>query len=213
MAIATMPAFDDLRDQCRRYYDGRLRQFGETPRGVDWSSLDSQLLRFQQFDRLLTTDRDASVLDYGCGYGALAEYLRGIGHRGPYAGFDISTDMVQAARQRAEPLTDCRFSTDPHRLGIADYTLASGVFNVKMDAAEAIWREYLLSSIAEMRHLSRRGFAFNVLTAGADVDRRRADLFYADPIELFEHCRRAYSPHVALLHDYGLYEFTVLVRL
>ena len=29
---------------------------------------------------------------------------------------------------------------------------------------------------------------------------------------MFDLCKRRYSPRVALLHDYPLYEFTVLVR-
>jgi hypothetical protein len=41
----------------------------------------------------------------------------------------------------------------------------------------------------------------------------RADLYYADPLFFFEHCRQRFSRRVALLHDYPLYEFTILVRL
>jgi hypothetical protein len=37
-------------------------------------------------------------------------------------------------------------------------------------------------------------------------------LYYADPRVLFDHCKTRYSKNVALLHDYGLYEFTILVR-
>jgi hypothetical protein len=40
----------------------------------------------------------------------------------------------------------------------------------------------------------------------------RPDLFYADPAEVFEYCRKRYSRSVALLHDYPLYEFCILVR-
>lgn len=36
-------------------------------------------------------------------------------------------------------------------------------------------------------------------------------LYYADPYALFDVCKR-YSNNVALLHDYDLYEFTMLVR-
>ena len=42
--------------------------------------------------------------------------------------------------------------------------------------------------------------------------RRRDDLFYADPREVFDLCVRQFSPRVALLHDYPLFEFTVIVR-
>jgi len=40
----------------------------------------------------------------------------------------------------------------------------------------------------------------------------RPDLHYADPCVLFDRCKRRHSPRVALLHDYGLWEFTILVR-
>jgi hypothetical protein len=63
-----------------------------------------------------------------------------------------------------------------------------------------------------MAALSRRGFAFNMLTGYADADRMRPDLYYADPHAVFDRCRR-FSRRVALLHDYPLYEFTMLVRL
>jgi hypothetical protein len=40
----------------------------------------------------------------------------------------------------------------------------------------------------------------------------RSDLHYADPGRLFDYCKRRFARNVALLHDYGLYEFTLLVR-
>ncbi|MGH6609130.1 MAG: class I SAM-dependent methyltransferase, partial [Burkholderiaceae bacterium] len=57
-----------------------------------------------------------------------------------------------------------------------------------------------------------RGFAFNSLTVYSDPDKKRADLYYADPCALFDRCKRLYSRNVALLHDYDLYDFTILVR-
>jgi hypothetical protein len=62
-----------------------------------------------------------------------------------------------------------------------------------------------------MASLSRRGFSFNMLTAYSDEDKKRPDLYYASPAGFFEYCRR-YSKRVALLHDYPLYEFTIIVR-
>ena len=51
-----------------------------------------------------------------------------------------------------------------------------------------------------------------MLSTYSDVERRRADLYYADPHMVFDYCKRTFSPAVALLHDYPLYEFTILVR-
>ena len=73
-----------LRQQARRYYEARLAQHGATPAGVDWNSEASQERRFRELAYLWSGEPDASLLDYGCGYGALAAYVRGRGHRGPY---------------------------------------------------------------------------------------------------------------------------------
>ena len=35
-------------------------------------------------------------------------------------------------------------------------------------------------------------------------------LFYADPCQLFDYCKQNFSKQVALLHDYRLYEFTII---
>jgi len=203
---------DVLREQARRYYETKLQQHGVSPRGVDWNSSESQETRFRQLARLLEDDPTASVLDYGCGFGALAAYLRVRGHRGAYVGFDVSPEMIDAATRFLQTQPGCRLTSDRDALTPADYVLASGVFNVKLEALDETWRQYVRALIDDLRTLSVRGFGFNALTIHSDPDKRRSDLFYADPLEYFEHCRRRYSRQVALLHDYGLHEFTILVR-
>ena len=63
-----------------------------------------------------------------------------------------------------------------------------------------------------MAQASTRGFAFNMLSTFSDPDRRRPDLYYADPRVVFGACKERYSERVALLHDYPLWEFTTIVR-
>jgi hypothetical protein len=71
----------------------------------------------------------------------------------------------------------------------------------------------VLSTLDRMHALSQRGFAFNMLTVHSDAEKMRDDLYYGDPEFFLGHCLARFSRHVALLHDYPLYEFTVLVRL
>jgi hypothetical protein len=40
----------------------------------------------------------------------------------------------------------------------------------------------------------------------------RDDLYYADPLFLFDYCKRNFAKNVALLHDYRIYDFTIIVR-
>jgi hypothetical protein len=204
---------DALRHQVRAYYEDKLRQHGTTAAGVDWNSESSQELRFRQFDRLWENHRDASIADYGCGYGALAVYLRSRGHRGPYVGFDLSPQMIASAREHTAALADCRFTSDRSQVTAADYAVASGVFNVTQGASAERWEAFVNHTVADLASLGSRGFGFNALTKRSEAGKQRADLHYADPLGMFDECQLKYSRHVALLHDYPLWEFTILVRL
>jgi SAM-dependent methyltransferase len=206
------PHASDVHGKIAAYYTRKLAEHGPTARGVDWNSEESQLTRFDQIAKLLPTDRPFSVLDYGCGYGAFADYLRLKGYAAQYRGFDVSQAMIEAARTTHARQVDLSFTAISGELGPADYVVASGIFSVKMDVSLVDWEAYVYSTIARMAELATFGFAFNLLTAYSDADRMRADLYYADPHRYFDLCRTQYSRWVALLHDYGLYEFTILTR-
>jgi SAM-dependent methyltransferase len=194
------------------YYTGRLHEHGATPRGVDWSSAESQRLRFDQLLRLRDRDGPFSLVDYGCGYGALLDYLVERGDAVAYTGFDVSPDMIATARRLHAGYRDAVFATESGALAPADYAVASGIFNVRLDVSDAAWLGYVETTLDRLAALGRRGFAFNLLSRYSDPDRRRPDLYYGDPLALFDHCKRRFSPRVALLHDYPLWEFTILVR-
>jgi hypothetical protein len=58
----------------------------------------------------------------------------------------------------------------------------------------------------------RVGIAFNLLTSYSDPDRMRSTLHYGSPSRYFDFVATHCSRRVSLLHDYGLFEFTILVR-
>lgn len=198
-------------DKVNRYYTARLEQHGPTPSGVDWKSRESQEMRFDQLLKLAEGVSSFSLNDYGCGFGSLAAYVRAKGLTCQYQGFDISARMIETARQLHDGMT-ATFTTDETELRPADYAVASGIFNVRLDTAHEDWTAYVLRTLDRLNELSTRGFGFNVLTSYSDADKMRADLYYADPCFLFDHCKKHYSRRVALLHDYPIWEFTMLVR-
>lgn len=201
-----------LLDEVAGYYSGKLARHGATPQGVDWNGEDGQRLRFEQLLRVVDAPVDFSLLDLGCGYGALVQTLRERFQRFDYLGLDVSADMVAVARANFAGDARVRFEPGAVPPQACDYAVASGIFNVRLSRGEAEWQAYILHTLDTLHAASRRGFAFNCLTSYSDADRMRADLHYADPCALFHHCKTRYSPQVALLHDYGLYEFTLVVR-
>lgn len=202
------PLLADVAD----YYARKLEQHGETPRGVDWNSEDGQQLRFTQLLKVVDSDERFSILDLGCGYGALVEALQSRFSAFEYLGLDVAGEMVEAARRRFGGHAGVRFETGASASQPMDFAVASGIFNVRMQRTPEEWRTYVNDTLDVLHTASTRGFAFNCLTSYSDVERQRPDLHYADPCELFHRCKTRYGRNVALLHDYGLYEFTIIVR-
>ena len=196
----------------RDYYTCKLAEHGTTPAGVDWNSSDSQRLRFEQLLKVCGAKREFTITDYGAGYGALIDTLVEKGYRFQYRGFDISREMVETGRSRYAQRADCEFVAVDAELVPTDFVVASGIFNVTLGTSLAEWKKYVLQTLARLNELALSGFAFNVLTKYSDPERMRPDLYYADPCFLFDHCKRNFSRNVALLHDYELYEFTMIVR-
>jgi SAM-dependent methyltransferase len=179
---------------------------------VDWNGEESQTLRFDQLSKIFTGSGSISVNDLGCGYGAYFAYLLQRYKEVRYTGLDVSGDMVAAAKRRYEAASNALFvcATVPDQM--ADFGVASGIFNVRLGQSDADWQAYLRTTLDVLDRTSIKGFAFNCLTSYSDADKMRDYLYYADPCAVFDYCKRHYSRNVALLHDYGLYEFTILVR-
>lgn len=199
-------------DDIARYYASKLETYGATPKGVDWNGVEGQLIRFEQVCKVIDGSSPFTLNDVGCGYGALVDFLAARYSEFSYLGVDVAESMVDSARKlhSGEPRAVFRCGTQPDRC--ADYSVASGIFNVKLSHDEKEWSRHVESTLEIINDLSLRGFAFNCLTKYSDPERMRADLFYADPCWLFDLCKRKFSRNVAVLHDYDLYEFTLVVR-
>jgi SAM-dependent methyltransferase len=202
----------DILTEVSGYYSSKLEMHGETPQGVDWNGEESQMLRFEQLCKIVSSKNQFSINDLGCGYGALYDYLFGEFENFLYLGVDVSEAMILTAKKRYMDKNQTRFVTSSEPDKIADYGVASGIFNVRLGRTDEEWRTYLEATLDVLDRTSNNGFAFNCLTSYSDADKMRDYLYYADPCLLFDLCKRKYSSNVALLHDYGLYEFTILVR-
>jgi SAM-dependent methyltransferase len=202
---------DDLIRPVVGYYAARFDAFGPTAAGVDWNGEESQVLRFEQLLKLQTGTAAFTINDFGCGYGALAGYLQSRFPEFAYTGFDLAPAMLRHARAAYDDDERIAFVDSEVDLRRSSYTVASGVFHVRLGAGDE-WKGYALETLDRLWELSTAGMAFNLLTSYSDPELMRPDLWYANPTEIFDYCKRRYSREVALLHDYGIYEFTVLVR-
>lgn len=205
----------DVLNTIAEYYGEKVRKFGGTPAGVDWNGEESQLIRFEQILKVVKPFDGFTLNDLGCGYGRLFSYMQEkfeMPFR--YFGYDLSEDMVKTAKSSfsSDDSSFFRHIAKTDEMLEADYTVASGIFNVRLEHTEEEWSRYIHETLDIMNDSSKKGFSFNILTKYSDSEYMRDYLHYADPLFWFDYCKKNYSRNVALLHDYELYEFTILVR-
>jgi hypothetical protein len=51
-----------------------------------------------------------------------------------------------------------------------------------------------------------------MLTKYSEKEFMRDNLYYADPLFIFDYCKKNFAKNIRLMHDYDLYEFTILVK-
>lgn len=202
--------FDNIKTCVASYYSQKLEMYGNTPQGVDWNSVESQELRFKQLLKVCNEKEGFSINDLGCGFGSLYDFMS-LNYGGfEYFGYDVSENMINEAK-RLHKYNNCKFFVGDN-LTKSSYSVASGIFNVKLDKYYDEWTNYVIETINNMNEFSTKGFSFNILTKYSDKEFMKDYLYYADPCFFFDYCKRNFSRNVALLHDYQLYEFTILVR-
>jgi SAM-dependent methyltransferase len=200
-------------DTARTYYSEKLKQHGATARGVDWPSAASQYLRFVQLLKLCDFSRPFSINDFGCGYGALLEYFA---YRHPevairYHGIDISPSMIEAAQRRWKHHTPATFSIGSQCREAADYSLASGVFNIKLHWPVEEWEIYVKSILTNLRANSRRGFSVNFMLPLEEPSDEQS-LYRTTPDRWIDFLKEL-DCSAEQISDYGLREFTLLARI
>ncbi len=212
--MASGVALAELYDSIEGYYSRKVARYGATPLGVDWSCVPTQELRFVQLLKLCDFTAPFSLNDLGCGYGALLAYLarRHAETAIDYLGIDLVPAMIRHARRlwRDRPRTAfLRAHASPRN---ADYSIASGIFNVMQDQPATQWQRFVAVTLAEMRATSRRGFAVNFVAPLLPGRSANPGLYRPAPEVWCRYCETELGADVELLEGYGLGEYTLLVR-
>ncbi len=205
---------DTLRGRVESYYTRKVTQFGPTPPGVDWTCAPTQRLRFVQLLKLCDFGGQFSLNDLGCGYGALRGHLDDR-HRDcaiDYLGIDLSDAMIRHARRRWRGRSDARFATGHASPRCADYSVASGVFNVQLHPSREAWESLVARTLDDLHRTSIRGFAVNLMQEPLSGRPGPVRLYATTPGPWAAYCADRFGALVEVVGGYGMREFTLLVR-
>lgn len=195
-----------------KLYTDNIEKFGIDSKSVGWNSPESQELRFKKLMSVVEEPETHpfSINELGCGYGELFRYCTDRLYKlSRFNGYDISEKMLEAARQYIND-ERAHYYKKPTIETKADYTITSGIFNVKFEHDKNSWEDYIKDTLKNMFEHSEKGISFNLLTKYVDFEAE--NLYYADPMYFFDFCKKELSRYVSLLHDYKLYEWTIVVK-
>jgi SAM-dependent methyltransferase len=203
-----------LHSRIERYYSGKIERWGPTPMGVDWSCEPTQQLRFVQLLRLCDFGSEFSLDDWGCGYGALLAFIckRQPQAHVDYLGIDLSPAMIEHAKKLSRRRRGARFAVGECSPRLADYAVASGIFNVRIDEPLALWEDFIGHTLRNMARSARIGFAVNFLAPLPEGMEGKHELYRPAPARWVDFCERELGVKVTLLDRYGMREFTLLAR-
>lgn len=199
-------------DKVKNCYEDALQKHGLDSKSVGWRDKETQHLRFKLLLSIIDNNNwgNGGINELGCGYGEMYCYLLqnniNFSH---YFGYDISKQMLKAAENYLQGYNNITLQNSSKILKVADYSFTSGIFNTIFDKSLEDWEEYIKNTLENMYENSMYGFAFNMLTDM--VDYKADGLYYANPTQWFEFCRKRFSRNVALFHNYGLWEWTIHV--
>ena len=188
-------------------YHCTLAEYGPTTSGVAWSDTEGQ---FRQFEILTSgINREAPLLlnDVGCGYGALFDFLASNFDLVGYCGTDICEAMVEAGAAR---LSDprARFVQSAMPITPADWSIASGTFNMSAGADDDVWRRLVEDVLRAMARLSGTGIAFNLLRP-----EYRDDFLWGDaPERWVRFCQEEFGGETTLIDLPENNQWSLLVR-
>lgn len=185
-------------------YKERIGKFGFTKSSLGWGKL-SQDLRFRALLNPLLTKGDESILDVGCGFSDLYDYLCTLDWRGKYTGLDISPDVMGITKKN-KPSLDLREVNilDNSFTESYDIIIACGIFNFKLTNTDHY--EYLSEMIVKMFDLSNVGVSVDFISGL--VDYKNEHTFYADFERILSIVSRI-SKRFLLNHSYAPFEYSV----
>lgn len=165
----------------KKYYKNQFKKYGPTLNGVGWSKKKKSTKRYKVLLKILkfkSKKKIFSILDVGCGYGKLIDYLPK-NFKYNYTGIDIVQDMIEYAKKKNQSKNCNFYKKDILKITKKyDFIICNGVFTLKNNLNEKKMREFVLKCLNKFNKHSNIGFSFNLMSE--IVDYKSNILFYPD---------------------------------
>lgn len=141
------------------FYHKAYLNHGVSAKGLKWSSKERQFIRFETIFSFLKEDiKDSSILDVGCGYGDLINFLKENSKKNiDYLGVDCEDFILKIAQERFPENNFLKVDILKDEIPKCDYLVLSGTLNI-------LQKDDFLKAIENCFNACKKGFVFNFLT-------------------------------------------------
>jgi len=196
------------REHYIQQYETRLRKFGYSPETLGWGKYGRQEVRFAVLAKFALGMPGSTVLDVGCGFADLYDFLIEHQWRGQYCGIEIVPGLLDLARKR-HPDLDLRgldITSDEDLPEAHDFVIASGVLNFKLKMGDN--EQHIQRALDAMFRVARVAVCVDFLSTY--VEFQKPDAWHTDPGWVFAQAKQL-SRRVILRHDYMPFEFSLFI--
>ncbi len=191
-------------------YKQKFKEFGVSPEALQWKSKGAAHQRFRQFWAEIDFD-GKKVLDVGCGFGEMGNFLTKRYKNVKYKGVDIMPEFIDNGK-KIYPNLDLEtvdyFSRPLPE--VFDTVICSGALNSNIggNKKNRLFRE---NAIKTMFNHTTNLMAFNMLGGHpAPVNSPESNIWYSDSLEILEYCLTL-TRRVILRQNYHPTDFTIFL--
>ena len=202
MPVVTI-ANKDFDDLSKTSYENQFRRYGPVPEGVHWVGSDRQKLRFQLLLKTVFEHNkswETSIADVGCGYGALAEYIKqhASSKSLQYFGYDISEQLISHCHDNINySWADFKVGKSPDTK--VDYCVMSGTYNLAMTSNVQQWEDYIFNCLNDCWKQTEKLMIFNLQIATVAYI-SKGNIFYASKRKTLRKCNLLFGPTEIVHH-------------
>lgn len=185
------------------HYNQLTQQFPrQDTRSVHWDTKGGQVLRWTVLCDIADLS-NSKVLDFGCGYGDLFEFLKDEFSNVNYTGLDINVESISIARQYHPQLNFIDKQIQDTEVS-ADWIIASGAFGYAIPN----YKELYAKTIENLFWRAKKGLSINLLTSEEQRDDIFAVFSMTEILEIAQNLtskfniRKDYLPNDVSLHLY-----------
>ena len=192
-------------------YRQKFKEFGVSPEALQWKSKGAAHQRFRQFWAEIDFD-DKNVLDVGCGFGEMGNFLTKRYKNVRYKGVDIMPEFIENGKKIYPGLDleveDFFGQAKPETY---DTVICSGALNSNF-GNEKENLEFRKRAIKTMFEHTTNVCAFNMLGGhpAPKNDKEDSNIWYSDSMEILEYCM-SLTRRVILRHQYHPSDFTIFM--